>query len=215
MSYWQPLKAHPHPVARTALTSWSASPWPLLRPQQAGQPRAGPYQEQKRVGVGAAVHKTRINFSGASSRFLSLSLSLSLSISPFMLPFCFRSPLPLPLPITHMRSVELPRIASFHSFGFSDLIYFICFVWHPQVLPQWYINFVGVSSSQKRRHAAPLILNEQERAANFRRYVYIPTSRTLGRGVVNQMGSITVVIAHTTTGKLYLWPTQVAIINVD
>lgn len=130
-------------------------------------------QEQGRVG--AAVHKTRINFSAASSRFLSLSLHLSLLLppSPFMLPFCFHRTLPLPLPITHMRSFELPRIASFHSFGFSDLIYFICFVWHPQVLPQWYINFVGVSSSQKRRHAAPLILNEQERAANFRRYIYV------------------------------------------
>lgn len=208
MSYWQPLKALPHPVARTALTSWSASPWPLLRPQRADQPRAGPGAGARGRGRGRAQNAHK--FFGCQ-----LSFALPLSPSPFMLPFCFRSPLPLPLPITHMRSFELPRIASFHSFGFSDLIYFICFVWHPQVLPQWYINFVGVSSCQKRRHAAPLILNEQERAANFRRYIYIPTSRTLGRGVVNQMGSIAVVIAHTTTGKLYLWPTQVAIINVD
>lgn len=211
MSYWHCcLTATPKSTpSQSRALHWLLGPF---RHGRNSDPNTQAKFEQERVGVGAAVHKTRIHFSGASSGFLFLSLSLFLLLT-FCSPFVFvaRSSYPSAY-YTH----AFIRIAtSFHSFGFSDLIYFICFVWHPQVLPQWYINFVGVSSSQKRRHAAPLILNEQERAANFRRYIYIPTSRTMGSGVVNQMCSITLIIAHTTAGNLFLWPTQVAIINVD
>lgn len=95
MSYWQPLKAHPHPVARTALTSWSASPWPLLRPQQADQPRAGPAAGARGRGRGCAQNAHK--FFGCQLSFsLPLPLSPPLqSCSPFV--FVARSSSPCPL----------------------------------------------------------------------------------------------------------------------